>query len=305
VADARKSKLELKPIAGSIGVEVLGVELSKPISGSTFADIYQALLDHLAIFFPSQEMLPPDQLKAFAARFGEVDTEPFVYPFKLPTVEGHPEILNNVKEATDGAINFGGFWHADVTYRERPHKAAIMYAKEATSHGGDTMFANQYLAYETLSPGLQRTLLGLKAVHSSAMPYGGESVRFASVSRLRAPKIEDRSFAAGFYEKADAPVIETEHPVVRIHPETKRKSLYVNRGFTVRFSGMTDEESAPLLEYLWNHACRPEFTCRYRWSANDVVVWDNRCTLHYALNDYYGQRRVMQRVSVHEEMRPV
>ncbi len=231
--------------------------------------------------------------------------EPFVYPFKLPTVEGHPEILNNVKEAKDGAINLGGFWHADVTYRERPHKLAVMYAKEAPRHGGDTMFANQYLAYETLSPGLQRMLRGLKAVHTSAMPYGGESARFASVSRHRAPKIEDRSFAAAIYDKACAPATETEHPVVRTHPETKRKSLYVNRGFTVRFSGMTDGESAPLLEYLWNHASRAEFTCRYRWSANDVVVWDNRCTLHYALNDYYGQRRVMQRIAVHEETRPV
>jgi len=305
VTDGRNSRIELKSISGAIGAEVLGVDVSKPVSDSIFADIHKAMLDHLVIFFPNQSPLSPDQLKAFAARFGEVDTAPFVYPFKLPTVVGHPEILNNVKEAADGSINVGGFWHADVTYRERPHKAAIMYAKEVPSHGGDTMFANQYLAYETLSPGLQKMLEGRTAVHSSAMKYGGETARFGSVSRTRAPKGEDRSFNAGMYEETESYTPhETEHPVIRTHPETNRKSLYVNRGFTSRFSEMTDDESAPLLEYLWNHAVRPEFCCRYCWSVNDLVVWDNRCTLHYAVNDYYGQRRAMQRIAVHEESRP-
>lgn len=298
------SKIEVRPIAGAIGAEIYGVDLSRPVDEPTFADIYNAFLEHLVLFFPSQAALSPEQHSAFAARFGEIDVAPFVYPFKTPTVEGHPQILLNVKEAGDPSINIGGFWHADVTYRERPHKAAIMYVKETPSVGGDTMFSNQYLAYETLSEGMRRLLDGLRAIHSSEMPYGGESARFASVSRNRAPKSEDRSFAKSTYAGADGVTSKVDHPVVRTHPESKRRSLYVNRGFTEKFVGMTAEESYPLLEFLWNHATRAEFACRYRWSPNDVVVWDNRCTLHYALNDYYGQRREMHRISVHEPTRP-
>jgi taurine dioxygenase len=147
---------------------------------------------------------------------------------------------------------------------------------------------------------------GLKAVHSSDMPYGGESVRFASVSRKQAPRPEDRAFSTSLYSPSEqAEIVVNEHPVVRIHPETKRRCLYVNRGFTERFAGMTREESYPLLEFLWNHAARTEFSCRYRWSNNDVVVWDNRAALHFASNDYYGYRREMHRISVHEPDRPV
>lgn len=298
-------KIEVRPLAGALGAQIFGVDLSRPLGDSVFAEIYQAFLDHLVIFFPNQKPLSPEQHRNFAARFGEVDLEPFAYPFRTPTVPGHPEILLNVKEASDTSINVGGFWHADVTYRDRPHKAAIIYAKESPPYGGDTMFASQYLAYETLSAGMQRMLEGLKAEHSSAMTYGGETARFASVSRTRAPRVEDRKFSASLYAPAQrAEEIRTEHPAVRTHPETKRKCLYVNRGFATRFSEMTVEESRPLLEFLWQHSSRPEFSCRYRWSQNDVSVWDNRCALHYALNDYSGYRREMRRISVHEESRP-
>jgi taurine dioxygenase len=305
LGDAKASKIELQPLAGGLGARLLGVDLSRPLDDSDFADVYQAFLDHLVIFIANRRALSPEEHCAFAARFGEVDYSPFSYPFKTPTVEGHTEILLNVKEANDRSINVGGFWHADVTYRERPHKAAIIYAREAPPYGGDTMFANQYLAYETLSPGLQRMLDGMSAEHSSGMPHAGESARFASVSRTSAPRPEDRKFSASLYAKADdGEERRTEHPVVRTHPETRRKCLYVNRGFTTRFSDMTVEESRPLLEYLWQHASRPEFTCRYRWSQNDIAVWDNRCALHYALNDYSGHRREMHRISVHEPTRP-
>lgn len=303
--EARRSKIEIRPIAGALGAEVLGLDLSRSLADSVFADIYQALLDHLAIFLPGQKPLSPDQHSAFAARFGEIDRAPFVYPFKTPTVEGHSEILLNVKEANDRSINVGGLWHSDVTYREKPHKAAIMYVKETPACGGDTIFANQYLAYEALSVGMQRLLGSLSAVHTSGMIHGGEGARYAAVSRNFAPRPKDRAFSASLYSRAEAvQIIETEHPAVRTHPETERKCLYVNRGFTSRFADMTVEESLPLLEYLWEHASRPEFTCRYRWATNDVVVWDNRCTLHYAINDYYGHRREMHRISVHEESRP-
>jgi len=304
-ADAQRLKIEIRPIAGSLGAEIAGVDLSKPIGDSTFADIYQALLDYLVIFFPRQVDLSPEQHTAFAARFGEVDVAPFSYPFKTPTVAGHSQILLNVKEAADRTINVGGFWHTDVTYRERPHKAAIIYAKDVPPFGGDTMFANQYLAYESLSESMKQVLGGMRAVHSSRMVYGNEAARFASVSRTQAPRPEHREFSKSLHAKAEqTSAMETDHPVIRTHPDTRRKSLYVNRGFVERFAGMTAEESLPLLQHLWDHAGRPEFTCRYRWSRNDVGVWDNRCTLHYAINDYSGERREMHRISVHEEARP-
>jgi taurine dioxygenase len=304
--DAKSSKIEMRPVAGAIGAEIFGVDLSKPVGDSMFADIYKAFLDYLVVFFPQQPVLTPDMHMAFASRFGDVDMEPFVYPFKTPTVAGYPQILLNVKESGDRSINVGGFWHADVTYRERPHKAAIMYTKETPAVGGDTLFSTQYLAFETLSVSMRQMLGGLKAVHSSEMPYGGEAARFASVALNQAPRPEDRAFSASLYDRSEQnKILTTEHPVVRTHPETFRPCLYVNRGFTDRFVGMTREESYPLLEYLWNHATRTEFTCRYKWSNNDVVVWDNRSALHYALNDYYGHRREMHRISVHEPSRPI
>jgi taurine dioxygenase len=304
-AAARNLKIEVRPLAGALGARILGVDLSRPLGDSTFADIYRTFLDYLVVFFPGQRALSPEQHTAFAARFGEVDLEPFAYPFKTPTVPGHSQILLNIKEAADTTINVGGLWHSDVTYRERPHKAGIIYAKDVPPFGGDTVFANQYLAYETLSEAMRQMLAPLKAVHSSSMVHGDESARFASVSRTRAPSPVERSGAKSMYAQSDyASVSAFEHPVVRVHPETGRACLYVNRGFVERIAGMTREESLPLLGFLWEHASRLEFTCRYTWSPNDVGVWDNRCTLHYALNDYAGERREMHRVSVHEPSAP-
>jgi taurine dioxygenase len=298
-------KIEVKPIAGALGAEIFGPDLTRPMSDSEFGDIHQAFLDYLVVFIRQKKPLTAEQQTAFAARFGEVDFEPFSYPFKLPTVAGHSQILLSIKEAGDPSFNVGGFWHADVTYRERPHKAAVIYARDVPSHGGDTMFANQYLAYETLSDGMQAMLSPLRAVHGNDMRYGGESARFGSVSRTMGPKARAEAGSDRFHVNAQANAsIENEHPVVRTHPETLRKSLYVNRGFTSRFSGMTEQESRPLLEYLWEHASRAELTCRYRWMPHDVGIWDNRCLLHYAVNDYSGQRREMWRISVHEPARP-
>jgi taurine dioxygenase len=296
--------IEVRPSAGALGAEVFGVDVAK-VSDSDFADIYRAFLDHLVLFFRDQKPLTPQQHTAFAARFGEVDYAPFAYPIKPPSVEGQPQILINLKEAHDRSINVGGLWHTDVTYRERPHKAGIIYAKDAPPFGGDTMFANQYLAFESLSAGMRALLEGLKAEHCSAMVYGSETARFAATARTHAPKPEDRSVKKSLQSAADVTYEISEHPVVRTHSETGRKCLYVNRGFVLRFSGMSLEESRPLLEFLWSHAAQPEFTCRHRWAPHDVGVWDNRCTLHFALNDYYGHRREFHRISVHEPSRPI
>jgi taurine dioxygenase len=303
--DARNLKIEINPIAGALGAEILGPDLNRPMTESMFADIYRALLNHLVIFFRNQNPISPEQQTTIAALFGEVDRQPsFNYLFKTPSIEGQPQFIVNVKEANDRTLNVGGFWHADVTYRDRPHKVAVLYAYDVPPYGGDTMFANQYLAYETLSVGMQKMLTGMRAVHGSDMRYGQEDARFASVSRTSAPRQSDRSFS-GTPDHPGASPIENEHPVVRTHPETGRKCLYVNRGFTSRLVGMTVEESQPFLEFLWSHATRAEFTCRFRWAPHNVGIWDNRCVLHYAINDYSGARREMRRVSVHEPTRPV
>ncbi len=299
------SALVVRPIAGSIGAEIYGLDLTCPLSDETFEAVHEVFLQHLVIFLPEQQALNPDQLKEFAGRFGEIDTAPFVHPLKMPSLEGYPEVFNVIKEASNSAINIGGFWHADVTYRERPHLAAVFYAKETPDFGGDTMFANQYLAYETLSDGMKEMLSSMRAVHSSDMPHGREDVRFGAVSKDHAPTDGDRKFEATGLETTRVDIIETAHPVIRVHPGTGRKALYVNRAFTSRFEGMSVEESLPLLHILWAHAARPEFTCRYRWTPHTVAVWDNRATQHYAINDYYGQRRHMQRISIHEATRPV
>jgi taurine dioxygenase len=279
--------LDVRPIAGTIGAEIHGIDLSKPMSDDEFAAVHQVFLEYLVIFLPDQAAINPDRLKDFADRFGEIDMAPFAHLLKMPVIEGHPEILNLVTEATNRAVNNGGFWHSDVTYRERPNLGSVIYAKE------------------TLTDGMKEMLAPMRAIHSSAMPHGQENARFGAVAKDHAPSEADRTFAATGLEHTKVEVVETAHPVVRSHPDTGRKSLYVNRAFTSHFEGMTIEESLPLLEILWTHGARPEFTCRYRWSPDTIGVWDNRATLHYAINDYHGHRRYMQRISIHEPSRPV
>jgi taurine dioxygenase len=285
--------LDIRPVAGAIGAEIAGLDLSAELDGATVEALRAAFRDHLVLFFRGQD-LSPARHSAFAALFGEVDREPFVYPLVMPHAEGHPEVLHVIKEAEDGGINFGGLWHYDVTYRERPHLGSVIQAREIPPAGGDTMWANQYLAYETLSEGMRILLGRLRAIHSNTLTYGGDEARYAP-----APGATTGKRAAPPAER-----IETAHPAVRSHPESGRKALFVNRVFTERFEGMSLEESKPLLEFLWDHAVRPEFTCRWRWRTGDVAVWDNRCTQHFALNDYYGRRREVHRVAIHGE-RPV
>jgi taurine dioxygenase len=272
----RNLPFEVRPIAGALGVELHGVDLAADLPDVTIAAIRQALLDHGVIFFRDQD-LPPNRFLALSRRFGA----PVEYPF-LKGIEGFPEIIT-VSKLEHETINFGGVWHSDTTYLQEPPMATLLVAREVPEVGGDTIFANQYLAYETLSDGMKRLLAGLKGVASSAK---------ADSSRTR----EDRIKSDG---SADArKLLIAEHPAVRTHPETGRKALYVNRAHTIGFAGMTEQESAPLLEFLFQHQIRPELTCRFRWTPGSLAIWDNRCAQHYAVNDYAGQRRIMQRITL-------
>jgi taurine dioxygenase len=272
----RNALFETRPLAGAIGAEIHGVNLSANLSDGMVAALRQALLDRLVIFFREQD-LPPDRFLALAKRFGTPNEYPFV-----KGLDGYPEVIA-VTKLPDETVNFGGVWHSDTTYLREPPMATLLIAREVPPVGGDTLFANQYLAYENLSERMQALLSGLRGVASSAK---------ADASRTR----EDRIRTDGTAEPRK--VLIAEHPVVRTHPETGRKALYVNVAHTVGFAGMTEEESAPLLSFLFRHQIRPEFTCRFRWEPGSLAIWDNRCAQHYAMNDYHGHKRVMHRVTL-------
>jgi taurine dioxygenase len=268
--------IEVRRVAGALGAEVSGVDLREPLSEEQASDIRRAWLEHLVLFFRDQD-LSPERYMAFARCFGR----PVEYPF-VKGIEGFPEIIE-VKKLEHETVNFGGLWHSDTAYLAKPPMASMLLAREIPPYGGDTLFANMYLAYEALSEGLKKLLASLKAVNESAK---------AAVTRTR----EDRLKSDGRMEAAKNLV--AEHPVVRTHPETGRKALYVNVGHTTRFADMTEEESAGLLAYLYHHQIRPEFTCRFAWRRASIAFWDNRCTQHNPVNDYHGFRRLMHRITL-------
>ncbi len=268
--------IEVRRIAGALGAEIAGLDLAQPLSDEQAAELRAAWLEHLVIFFRNQPLSPP-QFMAFARRIGK----PIEYPF-VKGIEGFPEIIE-VKKLEHERVNFGGIWHSDTAYLDEPPMASMLLARESPPYGGDTLFANMYLAYETLSDGMKRLLDPLLAVNSSAK---------ADVSRTR----EDRVRTDG-REEAKREYV-AEHPVVRTHPETGRKALYVNVAHTARFADMGEEESAPLLEFLFRHQVRPEFTCRFAWRPGSIALWDNRCAQHNPVNDYHGHRRVMHRITL-------
>jgi taurine dioxygenase len=272
----RRNSLEIRPLAGAIGAEIFGVDLSERLDDDVVAAIRRAWLEHLVIFFRDQKV-PPAEFLAFARRFGE----PVEYPF-VKGIDGFPEITPVVKLEHE-RVNFGGLWHSDTTYLETPPMGTMLIAREVPPYGGDTLFANMYQAYETLSEGMRGLLDGLVAVNSSAK---------ADTTKTREDRMRDGANPAARKEYA------AEHPVVRTHPETGRKALYVNGGHTVRFRDMTEEESAALLRFLFAHQTRPEFSCRFRWEVGSLAFWDNRCAQHNPINDYHGFRRVMHRVTL-------
>ncbi len=276
------SSIQVNPLSGAMGAEIRGVDLATDVSDATIAEIRDAFLEHLAIFFRDQH-LSSAQFMAFASRMGS----PMVYPFIKP-IDGFPMIIE-VKKLEHERQNFGGIWHTDTSYLTEPPMGTVVLALEVPPHGGDTEFANQYLAYETLSVGMRRLLDGLVAVNSSAK---------ADVSRTREDMIRTDARADARQE------YNAEHPAVRTHPETGRKVLFVNPAFTRIIQGMHRRESDALLSYLYDHQALPEFSCRFRWQKNSVAVWDNRAVQHRAVADNLEAHRRMERVTV-EGDRPV
>lgn len=267
--------IEVAPIAGALGAEISGVDLAA-VSDETIAEIRAAWLEHLVVFFRDQP-LEPEAFLAFARRIGE----PVEYPF-VRGIDGYPEIIA-VAKLPNETVNFGGIWHSDTVYLERPPMATLLVAREVPPFGGDTMWSNMYAAYDALSPAMREMLDGLRAVNSSAL---------ADVSKTREDRIRD-----GGAEVETSEYV-AEHPVVRTHPETGRKALYVNVAHTARFAGMTEEESRPLLRFLFEHSVKPEFTCRFRWQVGSLALWDNRCAMHNPINDYHGYTRRMHRITL-------
>jgi taurine dioxygenase len=266
----------IHPVAGALGAEVTGIDLGRDLDDATVAALRRAWLEHLVLFARDQN-LPPARFLAFARRFGEVIEDPFV-----KGLDDFPEIIPVLKREHE-RVNFGGVWHSDTAYLDVPPMASMLVAREIPPVGGDTLFANMYLAYEALSDGMKRLLEGLVAINSSSK---------ADASRTREDRMKDSA-----RDEARKEFVAT-HPVVRVHPETGRRALYVNVAHTVGFVGLTAEESAPILDYLFHHQARPEFTCRFRWQPGSLAFWDNRCAQHNAINDYQGARRLLHRITL-------
>lgn len=270
--------LSIRRVAGALGAEISGVDLSKELDGPTFDAIHRAYVEHEVIFFRDQT-LTPEQHKAFGRRFGTLNVHPYV-----KGMADHPEIMEIIKEPTD-RVNFGGGWHSDMSFLETPSIGSMLYALELPDYGGDTLFASMTKAYDALSDGMKATLEGLRAVHSANREYSSQG---QSTQKRGSMQVSEAEGLAG----------EFTHPVVKVHPATGKKALYVNPAFTLRFEGWKERESKPLLDYLFNHARYEGFTCRFHWSEGALAFWDNRSVWHFALNDYPGQRRHMRRVTV-------
>lgn len=272
--------ITVTPITPAIGALVADVDIAGELEPSTVDEIRHAFHAHLVLFLREQR-LSPERLVAFARHFGEIGYYPFV-----EGMSGHPEVVEVVKKE-DEKINFGGLWHTDTSYLERPPLGSLLYAVEVPAVGGDTLFANMYMAYESLSPGMQRMLEGLRGINSAEK-------RDAAVTRTH--RVAEKPRDAGDIVTTAA------HPLVRTHPVTGRKALYCSAAHTVCIEGMSEAESRPILEYLYRVQQREEFACRFHWERGSVALWDNRCAQHNALNDYHGHRRVMHRVTLEGEV---
>ena len=275
---------EARQLAGAGGAIISGIDLLGAVSDAAIAELRAAWLRYGVIFFRNQP-LSPAQFETFAGRFGEVVEYPFV-----KGIEGHPLIIPVLKLPHERS-NFGGIWHTDTAYLQAPPMGTMLIAREIPPYGGDTLFASGYAAYEALSPAMQEMLSRLRGVNTSGK---------ADVTKTREDRIKDSGSSAG---KAKEELV-AEHPVVRTHPETGRKALYVNIAHTCGIEGLSDEESAPLLQFLFQHQVKPEFTCRFVWQPHSIAFWDNRCAQHNPVNDYHGFRRRMHRITLRGD-RPV
>ena len=278
-------KIEVKPIAGALGAEIGGVDL-RCVEEATFSEIKAAWLEHLVVFFRNQTLTPDEQI-AFAKRFGAIHYHPF-----MKGMQEHPEILEIIKEEGDTKA-FGETWHTDQMFNPKPAKATILYAKETPAVGGDTMFANMYLAYDRLSQPMKAAIaqvetwnVGDRGKHAGDGRGAPREGRYAGNAKMAA-KVRDPGEVA----------TQSAHPLVRTHPETGRKALYIG-GHTQTLRGFAAAEARPIVEFLKAHSVEPQFTCRFRWDVGALAIWDNRCTQHRALNDYPGQRRRMHRITI-------
>ena len=270
------AQLDVEPLAGAIGAVVAGIDLAH-LDDATVDAVRAIWLEHLVVYFRDQE-LDADAFLAFARRIGKPVRYPFVKGF-----DSHPEIIE-VAKLPHETVNFGGIWHSDTVYLEQPPMATMLLARELPPYGGDTLFASMYAAYDALSPALREVLDGLEAVNSSAL---------ADVSKTREDRIRDHGSS-----DEEAQTFLATHPVVRTHPETGRKALYVNPAHTATFAGMTEDESRPLLQFLFRHSARAEFTCRFHWEPGSMALWDNRAAMHNPINDYHGFTRRMHRITL-------
>ena len=271
----------LDPVCGAGGAELSGVDASRPLSAETVAELRRALAEHCVIFLRDQ-VLTPEQQKAFASHFGPLSATPFIKP-----LDGHPEMMRIVREADETKkLNFGGRWHTDMTFSPEPVLGTCLYCREAPAVGGDTIWTNQMLAFDALSDGLKKKLEGMRVMHSAKRSYGPQGAYADDDLKSMRIKVGEE----GTREQA--------HPCIRTHPETGRSILFVNWVYCIRFEDMTEEESAPLLDFLNRHSQRPEFQIRFRWRKGSMALWDNRSTQHIAVNDYAGYRRVMDRVTI-------
>jgi taurine dioxygenase len=266
--------MEIRPLIGALGAELLDVDISAPLGANMVSSIRQALWEYQVIVFRDQK-LTIEQHKNFARNFGPLNVHPFIYAKAL---NEHPEVIRVVKEKEDRKV-FGEQWHSDLSFLQKPILGSVLYALDTPKKGGDTLFANMYLAYENLSDTLKGLLEQLTAIHETEVP----EVDPVTQKELVPFRLVKKS---------------GEHPVIKVHPETGKKLLYVNRTYVTCFKGMTVDESKPLLQFLCEHAVKAEHTCRVRWSPGTVTFWDNRSTQHLPINDYHGSRREMHRVTV-------
>jgi taurine dioxygenase len=271
--------LEIEPLSTAIGAEISNVDLSRDLSDATIGEIRRVLLDHCVVFFRDQD-LGVEAHKRLARCFGEI----FVHP-NFNTGDHDPEVVTIVRKPGDTRI-VGEEWHTDTTMMAEPPMGALLYALEVPPVGGDTLFANQYMAYERLSDGMKRMVDGLKCWNTDRKVAGPNSP--AALAK-RSTKVRDDD---------DWRETRNLHPVVRTHPETGRKCLFVNHSYSVCFEDMTEDESRPLLDWLMEWGHRPEFTCRFRWRPGSVAFWDNRCVKHLALHDVHDHQRIMRRIQI-------
>ena len=276
-----KTALKIRPVGGSLGAAVDGVDLAQILDQSVIAELRQALLNHMVLVFPGQGHITPDQHLAFARTWGTLQEFPgglLVNDNKsLMAIVSPGEHDKNESDDNDAVrATRTDIWHSDGSFQEQPPLGSILLARQIPEVGGDTMFSNQYLAYDALSNTMQAVIDPLRAIHSAEGVW--------------------RTFNR---DPATAP--RTSHPIARPHPETGRKALYVNAIYTKQIEGMKKEESDSLLNYLYTHSAEPNFTYRHRWTAGDLLIWDNRCTLHYAIRDYGMAPRVMHRALVSDD----